>query len=912
MAVRKDSIQISVDIETSKGVQNYQKLLDETKKVNNEMRRLKRQGKESSEEFKNLEKRSKELQKSFSKFDVATAKWGQLQKRARELDRDLKYKLIPGTKEFVQATEEFQKVNARLKEIKGEVNGVKKGMDETRIAGIKVPQGIIKAFVAVQFLQYFVQLFNILDDTTKQFVKLRGEIERTTGAGGDELDNYTSKIAAISKTFNKENEEVLKAANSLTKQLTGDFNESLQLIEKGFLAGADRSGDFLNQIKEYPSFFREAGLTGADFISVISQSVDEGVFSDKGVDLLKEFTIRVREMPKATQEAFQAIGTNSEEISKEIDERGIGGAFTLIQGKLQNLKEDSPEVGQALADIFGGPGEDAGIQFIKQLNLTEDAVNDLIIKGGEYTEAIQDQLAAEEDLAEAQNRVAKGFQDTSNSLSVYITQIKSFLFNIAGDVLEFFEELPATGAGVKAALQQIGENFVTFFKQLALDAQIQFAKLKKLNPFNSEQTKKDLDAQIDLLLKQQGELIKAGKSAGEAYREAYLAGLEEVKIRKKVAEAINPKVEPNDVETNANENAKTVLDAQEKAFQEELAKRKASAKPVATIASGAAPGQVTSTGEAVTDTSAQDEILKNKFLKQLITEQEYEDQRFELQQVAYDRRLDYLREKFGEESAQFIALENQKLEAQKDYEEQRAELTKRTEEFRTQIQEQGLSAFGDLVGATIELLKGEEGERKKNSLALKAFSAGKVVIDTEEAIMAIIKNAQANPANILFPGAGNLIAGVKIAAVTAKSIAALNKIRNQGFYEGGPTGNTPLFKDNRGRDIVGAVHKNEWVAPSWQVQHPVYGQMIGWLETMRKRGFQEGGFGDQPSFAVPGAGTTSLSGTSNNTFEKAVRDMIRAQMETADAIKRKQFSVPSGQVADALDEEYRLRKKNGF
>ena len=44
MAIRKDNIQIVLDIEAKEGVQAYQKLLDESKKVNNEMRKLKRAG----------------------------------------------------------------------------------------------------------------------------------------------------------------------------------------------------------------------------------------------------------------------------------------------------------------------------------------------------------------------------------------------------------------------------------------------------------------------------------------------------------------------------------------------------------------------------------------------------------------------------------------------------------------------------------------------------------------------------------------------------------------------------------------------------------------------------------------------------------------------------------------------------
>lgn len=903
MAVRKDSIQLKLDIEGQEGVKTYQKLLDQSRQLNNEMRKLKRQGKENTDEFKKLEKQSASLNKQFKQFDVANAKWGQLQKRARDLSRALKYKLTPGTKEFIAATKEFQKVNARLDEIKTSVKGVKNGMDEVRIAGIKVPTGIVKAFIASQVIQYFMQLFNILDETTKQFVKLRGTIQQATGAIGTDLDEYTTQIAGISKTFGKDTDEILSAANSLTKQLTGDFSESLKLIEQGFLAGADRGGDFLNQLKEYPSFFREAGLTGEQFMSVISQSVQEGVFSDKGVDLIKEFNIRVREMPQATKDAFEAIGTNSEEISKSIDEKGIGGAFTLIQKKLRGLKEDSPAVGQALADIFGGPGEDAGIQFIKMLDLTEDAMDDLLNTSNDYTLALQEQLEADKELAEAQNRVAKGFKDTSNSLSVYISRIKAFLFNVAADVIEFFGQLPATIKGIKAVIKQDFKNLEVEIRTFVLNAKIAFKQLEKLNPFGK--TSEQIDEEIKNLHIKRIELQAEAKSLGEAYREAYLEGMKDVEQRKKVSEALFPS------EDELKQTAKKKAKAQVKAENEALRQERAKSPSVAALGT-LAPTAVASTGEGAGSTTDQNEILKNRFLKALITEQEYEDQRYQIQQDAYDRRLEYIRQMHGEESQAFVKLENEKLQAQKDYEAQRTELTKQSEEFKTKVYSEGLNAMSDIVGSTIELLQGEEGERKKNSLALKAFSVGKVLIDTQEAIMAIVKNAQANPSNILFPGSGNLIAGLKIAAVTTKSALAVNKIRNQNFYDGGYTGSTPFIKDTKGRDIVGGVHAGEWVAPRWQVEHPVAGQVINWLDTMRQRGFQEGGFTGQTNIPVPQATTTTLSGTDNKELKMTMKLLLKSNMEMADAIKRKQFSVPVAQVADALDEEYRLRDKSSF
>jgi len=915
MAIQQDKVQIIVDIEAQQGVRAYQQLLDESRQVNDAMRRMKRLGKENSEEFKKLEKRASELNNELAELGGAGANMGQLISRSKALNRELK-SLAPGTKRFIDATKELKDVNTRLRAIRDQTRGVSEAMQEVRIAGIKLPDGLVKgingvntafkALIALQVIQYFVELFQSIDETTKRMVKLRGEVEQFTDATGLQLDNYTTRVAAISQTFGEETDQVLKAANALTKQLTGDFSESLDLIEKGFLAGANRGGDFLDQVKEYPTFFREAGLSGEQMISTITQSVDQGVFSDKGVDQLKEFVLRIREMPKATATALKAIGLSSTEIQKEIEENGIGSAFTKIQNQLGELEEDAPEVGLVLADVFGGAGEDAGVQFIRNLELTGDELDRLIDTGNEYTALMQEQLIANEELAEAENRVAKGFSDASGSLGVYITQVKAFLLRVAADVIEFFRDLPATAKGVQAAFRQIMNNIQNFFSRTALNLEITYKRISKLNPFGK--TSEQLDQEIAALRERRDGMKEEVVNIMQAYREGYLEERDNIKTRQAIAEALTPPPHEPTVRANVR---KQVRDVQ-KVVDEEMAKLRAERANAPGVVQGlggtGTPSSVSSTGESGVASESEQERLKNKFLKALITEQEYEDQRFELIQQAYDRRLEYLRSKFGEESAEYIEFENQKLESQKDYEAQRQALTEGTEGIRKRLIREGIDALGVAVEETINFLHDEEDARKKNSLALKAFSIGKVVIDTEEAIMSIIKSSEGNPGNLLFPGLSKIIQAAKIGGVLLRSGVAINRIRKQGFYDGGFTGNTALFKDNSGRNVVGAVHANEWVAPEWMNRHPNYAPVIGWLEQMRKQGFQEGGFA-QP---VSGAPATNGAGADFTFLRKAIEELAISQQTMAKEIRRKQFTVTTGQVRDALDADYLLDEKSSF
>lgn len=914
---RTENIRIAIDIETQEGVRAYQGLLDSTKRVNAEMLALKRAGQENTEQFKKLEAESAKLNTQMSELGGAGANMAQLTARARQLNTEMK-SLVPGTERFINASKELKQVNDRLADIRAQVKGVSTEMNDMKAAptgffgaittGLTAVNTAMRAMVALEIIQWFVQLFQIVDQTTQEFAALRRQVGQFTNVTGDELDDYTTRLSGIATTFKQDTSEVLIAANALTKQLTGDFSKSLDLIAAGFQSGANNSGEFLDMLREYPSFFREAGLSGEQMIAVLSQSVEQGVFSDKGPDLIKEFTLRIREMTPATEAALKRIGITSDQIGQKIQNEGIGGAFTLVQQRLQGLGDTAPEVGAVLADVFGGPGEDAGLQFIRTLDLTDGALKRVRDSGDAYAVALGDQYRANVDLAEAQNRTSKALTDSSNSLSVYITKIKAFTYNVIADVLEFFKELPATGQGVRAAFQQVGDNIVSFFERVLISVQILAKRAEKLNPFGK--TSEQLDQEIRQLQDRRQAIAEAGTSVMKAYRDAYLEGLEDVEARRAISAALTPPADETQIRRDARARAQTTARIQAEENQAAATTPRAQVSPIASLPGRALPTTLSSTGEGAGNTEGADALLRNRFLQALLTEQQYEEQRYLLQQEAFQRRLAYIQQAHGLESTQYIQLENEKLEAQRQYEEQRAELTRRTEETRQAMLSGSLASIGEFADGIVAALSTEESARKKNAQAIKAFSIGKIVVDTQEAIMAILKNAEANPGNILFPGLGAIISGFKIAGTVAKSTAAIATIRKQGFYGGGHTGNRILFRDNQNRGVVGAVHANEWVGPDWMVSSPTYGPIIQSLEAARQRGFSAGGFTTAVPSIAPAA-SAAASGP-NADFQDMVMQMLREQRATREVIAAKKFTVQTGQIRDALDEDYRAERKSNF
>lgn len=275
--------------------------------------------------------------------------------------------------------------------------------------------------------------------------------EQFTGLSGDALTNYRDKVQSVADVYGKDFKDVMQSANALANQFGISYDEAITVIKDGFVSGADVSGNFLDTVKEYPVFFREAGLSASEFVAISTEAVKQGVFSDKGVDAIKEATIRLREMSKSTDEALAGIGLSGEEIQQAMA-NGTMTAFDAIQKvseKLNELPETSSAVGAAVADIFGGAGEDAGVQYLKTLKDISTDLDEVKDKAGEYARVQDEYLQSEIELQKATNQLFGGMGESFDDL---ITQGKTFLNNylvaIIKGVLKFGSEISAVFSAV--------------------------------------------------------------------------------------------------------------------------------------------------------------------------------------------------------------------------------------------------------------------------------------------------------------------------------------------------------------------------------------------------------------------------------------------------------------------------------
>ena len=359
-------------------------------------------------------------------------------------------KLTPGTDAYIRKTRELQKVKGRLSEVNNEIHETRSRFERIKQQIGPIGGGIAAAFAVQQISQFASQLFGVLT----RFRKINGEVQRLTGLTGDMRDKVSARVKAIANTFNRDFREVLKAANTASEQFGISTVDALDKIEKGLLAGGSASNDFLTNIQEYSSQFSDAQASADQFIATTVQALNKGVFSAKGADAIKEFGLRVREQSKAAKDALDnAFGSNfRQEIFQGIQDGSVTTVEALerVSGKLDELNPQQRQ--SVISNLFGGPGEDAGQQFISTLSQIDGNISKMIDSSNKLTQAQERQLEKEKELATAQEQLNSAMGDTLSDAEALWTGIQTNLLQALTASIRFFKDNAATIAAVTKAL----------------------------------------------------------------------------------------------------------------------------------------------------------------------------------------------------------------------------------------------------------------------------------------------------------------------------------------------------------------------------------------------------------------------------------------------------------------------------
>lgn len=326
-------------------------------------------------------------------------------------------------------------------------------------------KGLGFAGIAVGAAQAIAGAIGSLREFQQELAKTRTSVQQLTGATGTELDAVTAQAQATAQTFGETIERTIEATNAVAKGFGVEFSVAGEIIQKGFATGANVTGEFLDQLREYPVLLKEVGLNAEETVAIISQNVNSGIYADKGIDAIKEAGIAIRELTPVTRAAIDGIGISSVELEKGLREGSISSfeAIQKISGRLGELPPQSKEVGAALADIFKGAGEDAGLEYIKTLATIETGLDDVVKSGGPVVDAQLRQVQATERLNLVYNQLFGEAATGFNSLKATVTEFAADgLEAVISGVIElanYFIDLYNESVVFRGGIQAIGATF---------------------------------------------------------------------------------------------------------------------------------------------------------------------------------------------------------------------------------------------------------------------------------------------------------------------------------------------------------------------------------------------------------------------------------------------------------------------
>lgn len=184
-------------------------------------------------------------------------------------------------------------------------------------------------------------------------------------SGAKETEVLTTKALAMRDAFDKDVGESIDTVKVLMDEMGLSADQSFDFMAEGIQRGLDRSGDFLDTIREYGNLFSSAGFSANEMFSIIESGAAGGVLgTDKVADAVKEFQVRAVDADKDLKQGFLQLGFDWEKVVEQVrsgNETWSDFFVKAIAGITQ--LEDPLEKAQVQTKIFGTMAEDLGATF---------------------------------------------------------------------------------------------------------------------------------------------------------------------------------------------------------------------------------------------------------------------------------------------------------------------------------------------------------------------------------------------------------------------------------------------------------------------------------------------------------------------------------------------------------------------
>ena len=553
---------------TDKANGAYRKLSKELNDQRNRYKDLAAAEQESSQEAKDLLVSINNLDKKLKGIDATV---GQFQRN------------VGGYTEALGQF--FPKLGGTLGQVTGTIGGLSQGINGLTQTTGAFNKSLGAIGIALTLFSGISEIFQSINESVAETKELSNQVAAFTGATGNVLTDFVSKSKAISTTYKKDVNDITVAANAASKSLGIGFNEALDAIEAGFRKGADSNGEFLDNLKEYPAQFAAAGLSIKDYLAISIEAANQGIYSDKGLDVVKEFGLRIREQTKTSKDAL--VGAFGEEFTGELFENLNNGSITtaealsLVSGKMGDTEVAGDKLQTVIADVFGAAGEDAGLAYILSLEKILKNTNDVTKSTNQYQTQQEILYQTNLELEASQSELNESFTKFGGEFTIISSKAKIFFNNLLGGLLDFANEFPATlkamGAGlttffttgsISGALKANRDVFRAEKQKIDKEDKLAIEKAEKdriaLEKQNAEEQKKRLKAQNKELSTTAN---KGGKDVAKSFTEGSISALEDE--RSKLQTAFSNAVVGSDAQkeiavklNEVNAQIKTAVDAQ--------------------------------------------------------------------------------------------------------------------------------------------------------------------------------------------------------------------------------------------------------------------------------------------------------------------------------------------------------------
>ena len=407
----------------------------------------------------------------------------------------------------------FPKLSGTLGQVTGAIGGIQNGFANLSKSSGALSMSLGGIGIALTAFQAISEIVGSLIEAAKETKELSAQITNFTQITGGELNAVVATSQAIAVTYGKNVDDIVVAANSASKALGISFAQSLDLIEIGFRKGADAQGQFLDGLKEYSVKFRDAGLSAEDFLRISITATNEGIFSDKGIDLVGEFGQRIREQTTSARDALtNAFGEEfTSELFKNINNGSVtsGQAFGLVTDKITETGVAGSQLQTIIADVFGSQGEDVGTEFLFTLSEVLRSTDDVTLSTNLYQKQQEELFKVNEQLKLSEVAYNTTLATTGVEFEIATAKGKIFLNTVLSGILSYFEQVPNRLNAYKKAFAEFTKpegSILSFFK--VFNQQIKDGN-KEINLINKEaliEQEKIAKAQAAAALNTQGGL----------------------------------------------------------------------------------------------------------------------------------------------------------------------------------------------------------------------------------------------------------------------------------------------------------------------------------------------------------------------------------------------------------------------